>query len=126
MRCLADRLGASANGTQTIKYYMVVAWLKLVLNIFLATIFDSPTDIRIGLLRYLEESFIILFGIVAENIKTCLLTGKNFIILFHYQLLSQLDHHPSTNTSKKHPQDRWDLFSHQKSLINFVKRDPYY
>ena len=36
---------------------------------------------RIGLLRYLEESFIILFGIVAENIKTCLLTGKNFIIL---------------------------------------------
>ena len=50
--------------------------------IFLATVLDSPTDIRIGSFKYLDDNLRILFGIVAENIKTCLLTGKNFIILF--------------------------------------------
>ncbi len=50
--------------------------------IFLATVFDSPTDIRTGSFKYLEDNLRILLGIVAENIKTCLLTGKNLIILF--------------------------------------------
>ena len=50
--------------------------------IFFAATFSPPTETRIGLFKYFVDNFLILSGIVAENINVCLLGGTNFKILF--------------------------------------------